>query len=456
MLTLSIYRYAGRLTTDPPNQLLQGEATLITGSGSQTVFFGGRARWGDYSGLTVDPVDDCTFWYTTEYYVAPDEQTCSFPGACWQTRIGSFKFPSCTPPAQGTISGTVTNFENGNPIEGARVIAIDGAGNSFETATDADGNYSRVLPPGNYNVHAAITGCDDSTPVPVTITDGETSKQDFTLTCFPVLIFDSSSVDDSGGNNNGLIDPNECVNFNVTLANVGLGNATGISATLSSQTPGVAVTIADSTYDDIVGGDTNTATNNTPFQLSISPIFACPGTIDLNLHVTSATGEPVDLPIHLSVGASTFSTDTPVAIPDADPDGVDSPVEVSGVTSAISKVKVTMHITHTWDGDIHASLIAPNGTEVLLTENNGGNGDNYGTDCPADDNDTTFDDDASISITDGTPPFVGTFIPEESLSAFNGLSGDDVNGTWRLHVFDDTFFDTGTIQCWKLETCYLL
>jgi hypothetical protein len=78
-------RYAGRLLTDPPGTLGQGEATLFAGTGSQT---GTGGRWGDYSDMTVDPADDCTFWYTTEYY----DTTSSFN---WRTRIGNFKFPSC-------------------------------------------------------------------------------------------------------------------------------------------------------------------------------------------------------------------------------------------------------------------------------------------------------------------------------------------------------------------------
>ena len=79
-------RYAGRLATDPPNGLFQGETTLIAGSGSQTSTL---SRWGDYSMLAVDPTDDCTFWFTSEYYAS------SSP-AGWQTRIGSFKFASCS------------------------------------------------------------------------------------------------------------------------------------------------------------------------------------------------------------------------------------------------------------------------------------------------------------------------------------------------------------------------
>jgi uncharacterized repeat protein (TIGR01451 family) len=78
--------YAGRLVTDAPSLLLQGETDLFQGAGSQTAT---NNRWGDYSDMTVDPVDDCTFWYTQEYYSTTDQFN-------WRTRIGSFKFPSCT------------------------------------------------------------------------------------------------------------------------------------------------------------------------------------------------------------------------------------------------------------------------------------------------------------------------------------------------------------------------
>jgi hypothetical protein len=51
------------LVNDPLNTLAQGETHLFDGGGSQTSTSG---RWGDYSSMNVDPVDDCTFWYTTE------------------------------------------------------------------------------------------------------------------------------------------------------------------------------------------------------------------------------------------------------------------------------------------------------------------------------------------------------------------------------------------------------
>ncbi|MGA9341819.1 MAG: choice-of-anchor J domain-containing protein, partial [Rhodanobacteraceae bacterium] len=102
-------RYAGRLASDPLNTLGQGETHLFDGTGSQN---GGLNRWGDYSDITVDPVDDCTFWYTNEYIATNG----SFN---WQTRIGNFRFDECgtpgftlnvTPADLGVCAGTAANY----------------------------------------------------------------------------------------------------------------------------------------------------------------------------------------------------------------------------------------------------------------------------------------------------------------------------------------------------------
>lgn len=77
-------RYTGRLVTDTLNTL-QTENNILTGGGSQLT---NLSRWGDYSSMTVDPVDDCTFWYTTEYLKSSGTFN-------WSTRIASFKYPSC-------------------------------------------------------------------------------------------------------------------------------------------------------------------------------------------------------------------------------------------------------------------------------------------------------------------------------------------------------------------------
>jgi hypothetical protein len=117
-------RYAGRLATDPLGQLAQGETILFTGLGSQT----GGDRWGDYSDMTVDPTDDCTFWYTNEY-------NGSTGGTTWRTRIGSFKFPTCgaaqATPTPGTPEPTVT--PGGPPTPCAIVFADVDPSNTFYT-----------------------------------------------------------------------------------------------------------------------------------------------------------------------------------------------------------------------------------------------------------------------------------------------------------------------------------
>ena len=78
-------RYTGRLATDSSGTM-RAEAVALAGTGSQT---GNLHRWGDYSSMSLDPSDDCTFWYTTEYLKA----TGSFN---WSTRLVSFKLGTCS------------------------------------------------------------------------------------------------------------------------------------------------------------------------------------------------------------------------------------------------------------------------------------------------------------------------------------------------------------------------
>ena len=82
-------RYTGRLAGDPLGQMTLGEGTIIDGSGIQRTT---NSRWGDYTDITVDPTDDCTFWYVNEYYTLAGQMSST---AGWQTRVGTFKLPGC-------------------------------------------------------------------------------------------------------------------------------------------------------------------------------------------------------------------------------------------------------------------------------------------------------------------------------------------------------------------------
>ena len=73
-------RYTGRMKGDPLGQMTIAEQTIISGTGSQTH---SASRWGDYSMMSIDPIDDATFWYTSEYI----QTTGSAP---WKTRVASF------------------------------------------------------------------------------------------------------------------------------------------------------------------------------------------------------------------------------------------------------------------------------------------------------------------------------------------------------------------------------
>ena len=109
-------RYTGRLVGDTLSTM-QAETSIIEGTGAQS---GQKLdRWGDYSAMTIDPVDDCTFWYTNVYL----KTTGAFN---WSTRIGSLKFPGC---GGGKQDQTITF-----PAVGAKTYS---SGGTFAVAATA-------------------------------------------------------------------------------------------------------------------------------------------------------------------------------------------------------------------------------------------------------------------------------------------------------------------------------
>ncbi|MGD8440382.1 MAG: C25 family cysteine peptidase [Holophagae bacterium] len=133
------------------------------------------------------------------------------------------------------------------------------------------------------------------------------------------------------------------------------------------------------------------------------------------------------------------STDTPIAIPDNNATGASSVITVVSDYDVVD-VDLLVNITHTWDGDLALSLIGPDGTTVLLSDHHGSSGDNY--------TDTHFDDDASTSIGSGSPPFTGSFQPDQPLAALNG---QPAAGDWTFKVVDTAGYDTGNIESWQLQ-----
>ena len=150
-------RYTGRVPTDPASTM-EAEVNVVTGAGSQT---GSLSRWGDYSAMQVDPVDDCTFWYTQEYM----KTTGSFN---WNTRIANFKFPGCgntTPDytiAASPSSLTVTQGSNGtstitvsslNGFNSATTLSASG----LPSGVTASFSTNPVTPPSGGNATSTLT-----------------------------------------------------------------------------------------------------------------------------------------------------------------------------------------------------------------------------------------------------------------------------------------------------------
>jgi len=144
---------AGRLANDPLGTLTQGETDYIAGQGSGVFNCGGAVchRWGDYSSLSVDPTDDCTFWHTNEYY---NSQANGSLGN-HQTQILAFKFPNCTPilPVVSILKSHTGSFTQGQ-VGATYTLTVtnNGPGYASGTVTVTD------TLPSPYMVATAISG----------------------------------------------------------------------------------------------------------------------------------------------------------------------------------------------------------------------------------------------------------------------------------------------------------
>ncbi|MFA7361058.1 MAG: M28 family peptidase [Candidatus Kapaibacterium sp.] len=104
----------------------------------------------------------------------------------------------------------------------------------------------------------------------------------------------------------------------------------------------------------------------------------------------------------------------------------------------INKIMINLSLNHTNDGDLVIQLLGQNG--VVLSQRNGNGGQNYIN--------TTFDDTASLSITQGTPPFTGTFRPQ---TAFTAYFDKPAAGKYILRIFDAATGNTGSLTSWCLQ-----
>jgi hypothetical protein len=283
-------RFAARAPGDALGSL-GSEITIKDGTGSQTT---GLSRWGDYSSISVDPVDDCTLWYTTEY-----EQTNGTFN--WSTRIANFKLGTCgqvqspdysiaaTPASQtvtqggGTsytatvtpsngFTGTVNFSVTGLPSGATGVFSptsVAGSGSSTLSVTTA-----AATPAGSYPL--TITGTSGSLTHSANVTLVVNSAGDFSITASPssqtLTAGTGTSYSVSEAGINGF---NGTVNFTVsglpTGASASFNPTSVVGSGSSTLTVNTTTSTAAGTYTLTVTGTSGSLTHSTTVTLVVNP-----------------------------------------------------------------------------------------------------------------------------------------------------------------------------------------
>ncbi|MFQ6608542.1 MAG: C25 family cysteine peptidase [Fidelibacterota bacterium] len=250
----------------------------------------------------------------------------------------------------------------------------------------------------------------------------------------PVLGFVSYSLEGTG--ENGVFDPGETVQLVVTLSNEGAEDATSVMAEIAESSSYITVDDNQTYFATVTAGGSVSNSSN-PFTVTASTNTPLGTEIEFTLTVTAQNNYTIVETFSLIVGQNQFfSEDVPL---DFGPNNIESILNIP-VSFLISDINVMVDITHPWVGDIQLRLRSPAGTEVALVTNQGGSGDNF--------TETVFDDDAETPIDSGTPPYNGSFQPEEPLANFNS---EESLGSWTLIVIDTyPSLDDGTLNAWSL------
>jgi len=257
---------------------------------------------------------------------------------------------------------------------------------------------------------------------------------------------------------NGAPDPGEAVTIDLFLRNTGTGLTDNLVATLL-PTGSITPLSAPETYGILPAFGQSVAR---PFTLLAQG--ACgevthaqfqlqDGAVDLGI---------LDVPLRLgsaSLEARDQSSTTPISIPGSGKSGPASPypsgVQITGVTSPVQRVSVTLHgLSHEFPDNLDVLLVGPTGQAVMLLSDVGGGTDVQGITL-------ILDDTAPAALPDGSPLVSGTYRPTNiggndafpspapagsyaaTLAAFQGL---DPNGTWQLFIMDDSNPNSGVLQ----------
>ncbi len=416
-------RYTGRLSTDTPGTMPQGEGEIIAGTGSNT---GGGSRWGDYSSMNVDPTDDCTFWYVNQW-------TPVTSGSGWQLRVGSFRFNECgsptyvmgaSPTTQTICAGTPASFTiNVGSIAGfTDPVTLSSSGQPAGATAAFSPN--PVTPAGTSTFTVGNTVGVAAGTYPITINGVSAGPINRTADV-------SLTVQTSAASAPNLSSPANSA--------VGVATAPTLSWAAVAGASGYTVEVAtDAAFTNIV----RTATvSGTSYQ--VTPALATQTQYHWRVRATNACGTGNNSNVFSFTTSNQFCYGgPPISIPDATPAGVNVQIVIPGGAANVSALKVNLGITHTYIGDLIIRLTKGAATANLISRPASCSGDNIGA--------SFFDAAAGTANTCAatTPTISGNVKP---LQVFTVFDGGSASGTWTLNVSDNAGADLGTINSFCLD-----
>jgi len=267
----------------------------------------------------------------------------------------------------------------------------------------------------------------------------------------PVLVPDATTVTEAAAGD-GVVAAGDDAFIVEGIRNAGAAPLTGVSATLTTSTPGVTVTQPTSAYPGIAAGAA--ASNTTPFLVTLADSLPCGATLNFSLNVTSSAGL-LSVPFAVVTGMTGDYGEYPgsaTVIGDAMPTLRRTPVAgLSGLRytgtatvaggGTVKDVQVVIGELSDHDtSHLEVALVAPDGTQTTLVDHRGTAGGAF--------TDTRLARGAAAPLAGATSPFTGTFRPDGDLGAFVGLPA---NGTWQLVVAADSAADIGRLSAWTLR-----
>jgi subtilisin-like proprotein convertase family protein len=397
-------RYTGRLVTDALGTMGQGEATIIAGTGSQT---GTLTRWGDYSSMNIDPTDDCTYWFTTEYMGASGTFN-------WHTRVGNFKFASC--------GAVVNDFSISINPTSASVNA--GSSVTYTVNTAVLSGTAETINLSVTGLPAGVTGSFS----PASVTAGGSST--LTLTAAATAGAGTTSFTVKGTATSAT----HTASASVTVVNNNQAPTVTITSPTNGSTVSGTITVsADATDADgtvasvkftLPDGTTVTDTS-APFSTTFDTTKVADGSAVFKATATDNAGAATTAQVTVTVANgnnnclnNTFNaTDVPKSIPDNNATGITSSISVVG-NGTVAQFFLSLNITHPFRGDLLVTLTSPSGTVVTVF------------------NGQSTDSGDNVIFSNATT------------SVFNG---EKAAGTWKLKVVDRAAADVGTLNSWSIK-----